>query len=251
MRKPYAKIGLIGLGAFGRLIHHHLSPYFSIVAYDLSPDAQSYAKRHNLSLEDLAITASQPIVILATPVHTLASVCQSIAPHLPAKGLVIDVASVKLKPSKWMQELLPDRVDILCTHPLFGPQSTKRGLYDHEIVLCPIRVRRLKPVVRFLEEALSLKVSITTPQDHDKALAAVQGLTHLIAKVLSGLGDLPQEHTTRSYDLMMQGLNMVSGDSDELFLAIERDNPYALDLRKRFFAQIEAFRLTLDQNDQV
>jgi prephenate dehydrogenase len=249
MRKPYSSIGLIGLGAFGRLIHHHLSPYFSIDAYDPSPEAHSYARRHNIDLNSIEVVASHDIVIIATPVHTLKSVCEEISPYLPHRGLVIDVASVKLKPSLWMQDILPQRVDILCTHPLFGPQSTKRGLYDHEIVLCPIRIRRLGPIIRFLETELQLKVSVTTPEDHDKALAAVQGLTHLIAKVLSGLGDLPVEHTTRSYDLMMEGLAMVSGDSDELFMAIERDNPYAPDLRKRFFAQIEALRNTLDQTN--
>jgi prephenate dehydrogenase len=250
MPKSFSSIGLIGLGAFGKLIHHHLSPYFAITAYDPSPEAKAYAKRQNLTLSGLDETASLPIVILATPVHTLKSVCRDIAPHLPTRGLVIDVASVKVKPAQWLKDTLPPHVEILCTHPLFGPQSTKRGLYDHEIVICPIRVRRLGPIIRFLETELHLKVSVTSPEAHDKALAAVQGLTHLIAKVLSGLGELPSEHTTRSYDLMMQGLQMVSGDSDDLFLAIERDNPYASDLRKRFFAQIEGLKSELDQKDQ-
>ena len=38
---------------------------------------------------------------------------------------------------------------------------------------------------------------------------------------------------------MMQALALVQGDSDELFMAIERGNPFAAELRQRFFAEIE------------
>ena len=89
-------------------------------------------------------------------------------------------------------------------------------------------------------------MSVTTPEAHDRALAAVQGLTHMIAKVMSGLEPLPRVHTTVSYERMMQALALVQGDSDELFLAIERENPYAAELRQRFFAEIEALRGKLE-----
>jgi len=148
-----------------------------------------------------------------------------------------------------LSEALPASVSILCSHPLFGPQSARKGISDLEIVLCPVRVRHLKPIIRFCDKTLDLKVSITTPEIHDKALAAVQGLTHLIAKVMSGLEPLPRELTTRSYDLMMQGIGLVSGDSDELFLSIERDNPFAGEVRKRFFAEIDHLRGRLEAHD--
>jgi prephenate dehydrogenase len=47
---------------------------------------------------------------------------------------------------------------------------------------------------------------------------------------------------------MMQALSLVQGDSDALFLAIERENPYAAELRARFFAEIEALRARLEDN---
>ena len=52
--------------------------------------------------------------------------------------------------------------------------------------------------------------------------------------------------TTVSYDLMMQALALVQGDSDELFMAIERENPYAAELRQRFFGEIETLRRRLE-----
>ena len=245
------KLGLFGLGAFGRLIVKHLAPYFEIYAYDPSPEARAYAKRHNVTLTTLEETAACRIVLLATPVRTLKALAERIAPHLHPHALVIDVASVKMKPAQWLLDALPKGVYILCTHPLFGPQSARKGIHDLEIVVCPVRIRRLAPILRFFRETLDLKVSLATPEQHDQALAAVQGLTHLIAKVLSGLEPLPRVHTTRSYDLMMQGVGLVQGDSDELFLSIERDNPFAAEIRKRFFHEIDALRGRLEAHDGV
>ncbi len=240
---------MFGLGAFGRLIVKHLSPYFDIYAHDPSPDSQAFAKRHNVTLCSLEEAAACRIVVLATPIRTLKALAEKIAPFVHPRALVIDVGSVKIKPARWLQDALPKSVYILCTHPLFGPQSARKGIHDLEIVVCPVRLRRLKPIVRFFEKTLDLKVSIATPEEHDKALAAVQGLTHLIAKVMSGLEPLPTVHTTRSYDLMIQGIGLVQGDSDELFLSIERDNPFAGEVRKRFFAEIDVLRSRLEAHD--
>jgi len=247
--KRVHQLGLFGLGAFGRLIVKHLSPYFDIYAYDPSPSAKAFARRHNVTLASKADTAACPIVILAVPIRAIKPLCDEIAPLVQKRALIIDVGSVKVKPAQWLLDTMPSEVSILCTHPLFGPQSAQKGINGLEMVVCPIRVAHLKPVMRFLEKTLDLKVSQTTPEHHDETLAAVQGLTHMIAKVMSGLGPLPTEHTTRSYDLLMQGVGLVSGDSDELFFSIERDNPFASDIRKRFFQEIDHLRLRLEAKD--
>lgn len=249
--KTVHKLGLFGLGAFGRLIVKHLAPYFDIHAYDPSPEARAFAHRHNVTLCSLEDAAACRIVVLATPIRALKALAEQIAPHVHPHALVIDVGSVKMKPAAWLKAALPDSVYILCTHPLFGPQSARKGICDLEIVVCPVRIRRLKPIIRFFTETLDLKVTTATPEEHDKALAAVQGLTHLIAKVMSGLEPLPRVHTTKSYDLMMQGIGLVQGDSDELFLSIERDNPFAAEVRKRFFHEIDVLRNRLEAHDTV
>lgn len=250
MSKQVQKLGLFGLGAFGRLIVKHLSPYFDIHAYDTSPHARAFARRHNVTLTSLEEVAACRIVVLATPIRTFPDLIANIAPHVHPRALVIDVGSVKMKPAEWLSQGLPESAYILCTHPLFGPQSARKGIHDLEIVVCPVRIRRLAPIVRFFRETLDLKTTVATPEQHDRALAAVQGLTHLIAKVLSGLEPLPRVHTTRSYDLMMEGVGLVQGDSDELFLSIERDNPFAAEVRKRFFAEIDALRTRLENHDR-
>ena len=81
---------------------------------------------------------------------------------------------------------------------------------------------------------------MTTPEEHDREAAMVQGLTHLIAKALVQMEPLPTRMTTRSFDLIAAAVDMVRHDAPAVFEAIERTNPYAADVRRRFFALASA-----------
>jgi prephenate dehydrogenase len=95
---------------------------------------------------------------------------------------------------------------------------------------------------------LKLNVIETTPEDHDRQLAYVQGLTHLLAKVVIAL-DLPEfQLTTKTYDLMAQMVAMVRYDSDELFKAIERENPFTVEAKKAFFAAARRLEEALENS---
>ena len=63
-----------------------------------------------------------------------------------------------------------------------------------------------------------------------------KSITHLIAKVLVAMEPLPTRMTTRSFDLLMEAVGIVRHDAPGVFQAIEQLNPYAADVRHRFFA---------------
>jgi prephenate dehydrogenase len=224
-------LGIIGFGAFGRLMARHLHPHFSIYAYDPGrPDPAP-----GVTFADAAAVARCPIVVLAMPVDRIGDAIEMIGPHLRSGTLVMDVGSVKVRPAEAMRRLLPEDVDIVGTHPLFGPQSARDGIAGLKIAVCPIRGRDAFRVAAFLRAALKLQVYITTPETHDREAATVQGLTHLIAKVLVSMEPLPTRLTTASFDMLMRGVEMVRYDAPEVFMAIERANPYSAEVRKRFF----------------
>ncbi len=224
-------LGIIGFGAFGRLMAAHLRQWFQLYAYDPAtasmPDGVEPA--------DLATVARCGVVVLATPVSQFESVIRQIGPHLRPGTLVLDVGSVKVIPAEIMLRGLPAHVDIVATHPLFGPQSAAKGLTGLKIAVCPLRGGSGPRVAAFLRRALGLTVIVTTPEDHDREAAMVQGLTHLIAKVLVQMEPLPSRMTTRSFDLLVRATDMVRYDAPEVFEAIERTNPYAASVRRRFF----------------
>jgi len=236
------QLGLIGFGAFGRLTARHLSPWFDILAHDPAADDGEGLAR----LTTLEEAAACPTVVLAVPVGVLAETVAAIVPHVTPGALILDVGSVKVKPAKVMLGL-PEGVQIVGTHPLFGPQSGKDGIAGLRIAVCPVRGEKAAwRVAAFCRKALSLKVFVVAPEDHDREAATVQGLTHLIAKVLLAMEPLPTRMTTTSFERVMQGVDMVRHDSAAVFRAIEHDNPYAAAVRRRFFDLAEQARAELD-----
>lgn len=231
----FPTIGIIGFGAFGRLMARHLSPYATLLAFDPVPIPPGCAAAHGVTPASLAEAAASPVVVLAVPVSRMDETVAAVRPHLRPGTLVLDVGSVKAGPAAIMARGLPDFVDIVATHPLFGPQSARDGVRGLKIAICPVRGRRTGRVGAFLRRGLGLRVIVTTPEAHDRDAATVQGLTHLIAKVLVQMEPLPARMTTRSFDLLMDAVGMVRHDAPEVFQAIERANPYAAEVRRRFF----------------
>lgn len=236
-------IGLIGLGAFGRLTAAHLGAHFPLIGYD--PAVTDAPK--GVTLRPLAEVAACDAVILATPVPALSATIAAINPYLCSGAVVLDVGSVKVIPAQKMLAELPSYVDIIGTHPMFGPQSARGGVRGLKIVICPIRGRD-RPLAGYLRKTFGLDAIIATPEAHDREAAMVQGLTHLIAKVLVEMEPLPRHMTTASFDLLSKAVDMVRHDAPEVFYAIERMNPYAPEVRRRFFALAAELADSLEKN---
>lgn len=224
---PQPTVAIIGFGAFGQLVARHFRDYAQVSVCD------PVVRVNDLPQVSLAQAASAQIVVLAVPLVRMQAVLTQLAPLLRPGTLVIDVCSVKLRPAKMMLDILPDHVEILCSHPLFGPQSAAAGLVGHRIAWCPLRGRSHLRVAGFLRQ-LGLRVIRTTPEQHDKEMAFVQGLTHLIARSLSELGPMPTRLATASFQKMLEAAAMVQGDSPELLRTIMSENPHAEQIRTRF-----------------
>lgn len=234
-RSQKTSLGIVGFGAFGQLAALHLARHFEISAYDPSPDVAKVAKQLGVRLASLHAVSQADVILIAAPVSSFEQVVSEIAVACRPGALIVDVGSVKVVPAEIMRRLLPNHVDIVASHPLFGPQSATAGIQGLKIAVCPIRGRRHARLAAFLRKALGLTVIVTTPENHDQESAFVQGLTHLIAKVLLGMGPLPTRMTTKSFDLLSEAISMVQHDAPEVFEAIEKANPYAETVRRRFF----------------
>lgn len=242
---PRLSVGLLGFGAFGRLVAHHLSPHATLVVHDPAVTTTGNGSQ-GILFASVADVARSDVVVLAVPVAALRTAIRDLRPHLRPGAIVLDVGSVKVEPVAVMEAELPPFVDIVGTHPLFGPESAQGGLRGHKIALCPVRGRSMARVAAFLRAKLGLRVLVTTPEAHDRDAAVVQGLTHLIAKVLTRMEPLPTRLTTRSFEHLVAATEMVRHDAPGVFEAIERANPFAAAVRERFFALAEATRAELD-----
>lgn len=184
------------------------------------------------------------LILLCIPISDMEETCQKMAPLLGAGQIVVDTCSVKRRPIDWMVEHLPASVQILGTHPLFGPDSAKEGMEGLTIALCPVRIRpEVYTEIREYLERLQLIVVEPTPEDHDEQLARGQAVFHLIAQAMKRLEWAGQAISTPGPEAFYRLVETVQHDTDQLFRDMERENPYAAQCRRRFIQEV----LALDQ----
>jgi prephenate dehydrogenase len=139
-------------------------------------------------------------------------------------------------PAQWMAEILPPYVDLVATHPLFGPQSARNGLDGLRLVVCPVRGERAEKVAAF-GRSLGLTVTVTSAEEHDREMAYVQALTHLIGRSLVNLNIPDEQLKTPSYQHLLELCGLIGSDTFELFTAIQTQNPFASEIAEAFVAE--------------
>ncbi|HOO52599.1 MAG TPA: prephenate dehydrogenase [Alphaproteobacteria bacterium] len=244
-------LGVIGVGAFGEFMLKYLIPYFNVSIYDTHRDLTKVGELYNVEICDLNYICDCDIVVLCVPVVHMEEAMASIQHRLRKGQLLVDLCSVKVNPIKLISDALPKGVEFISLHPLFGPQSGKHGISGLNVTICDVgKTNRSDCIRKFLGDTLNLKVHETTPEQHDKEMAYVQGLTHMIAKVYSRM-DVPEIHQkTKTYTLLSEMVDMIRYDSDELFLAIQRDNPFVEVTKQSFFSAVRDLEAKLSNAEK-
>ena len=182
---------------------------------------------------------SAPLIVLCVPISAMEDTCKRMAPLLREGQIVVDTCSVKERPLEWMSTHLPDSVQILGTHPLFGPDSGKKGVAGLKIALCPARIEKESyDSIRHYLQRLELVIVEVTAQEHDQQIAKSQAVFHLIAQVMKQLKWASQAISTPGPEAFERLVRTVQQDTDQLFLDIERENPYAAQWRQRFIQEV-------------
>jgi prephenate dehydrogenase len=220
------EIGIIGYGRFGQFAAERLKKDFRIVVYDRKRVRCPRGIRSG-SLEEVA---SRPLLLLCVPISEVARACVEIKAYLTPGQLIIDTCSVKEKPLQEMARLLPRFVEILGTHPLFGPDSARNGIRGLKIVLCPTRCRRVSKVKAWLERN-GLDVIVTTPARHDFEMARTQALFHFLARGVAETGIRVGRLSTPGPAKLFEDFRDVQNDSLQLFQDLHRMNRFTAAIR--------------------
>ncbi len=229
----FMSIGIIGFGRFGRLAVKYLSADFEVFVSSRSASPDDVESLGG-ALDTLESICAQDFVIPTVPISAFEGTIRTIAPIL-ADNLVIDACSVKEYPVEVMKTHLPDHVQILATHPMFGPDSALNTLTGQKIVLSRIRIedQQYDRIKKYLQ-GKGLIVIETSPENHDRQIAQSQVLTHFIGRGLSELGASDVEIDTEGYKRLMKILDVVGHDTRQLFTDLNRYNEYAREIRQSF-----------------
>lgn len=167
------KIGIIGgTGGMGTL--------FSEVFRKAGHEVFIVGRKTKMTREDAARISD--VIIISVPIRDTISVIHEIAPLLREHQVLADFTSLKISQVKAM---LTSKARVIGLHPMFGP--TVQTIRGQTIVATPARCHEedLRFFVRIFENQ-GARVTITTPAEHDRMMAVIQGLTHFKAILLAG-----------------------------------------------------------------
>lgn len=219
-------VGIIGMGRFGQLWAKILANDFTVVFFD--SDKKWLNSKGYCELADLVEQSST--IFIASPIHTIASVLQALSQYTLTGKTVMDLCSVKVYPCQLMQQYLPDDVDIIAAHPMFGPDSYSVDP-EHKLVIHSLINRNdsYQPWRHYFQ-SLGWKLLEMTPDEHDRQAAFSQGLTHFLGRVLGQIELRPEKVATLGYRKLLELVDQTCHDSEQLFVDLMRYNPYSQDM---------------------
>lgn len=136
-------------------------------------------------------------VMLCSPVGTFAGIAEAIGPHLEPGATVTDVGSTKQSVIRDVGPLLPDGVHFVPAHPIAGteysgPDAGFVTLFEGRWTLLtpppgtdPAAIERVAELWR----RCGSMIEVMEPEHHDRTLAIVSHLPHLIAFTICGTAD--------------------------------------------------------------
>ena len=237
------EVGIYGLGRFGMFWAERLSQFTTVKAYS----------RRSRTVPDCVELVSEerllkcPVLILCVAISAMEQVLRRIGSRLTDGVTVMDTCSVKVYPTELMADLLPASVDILGTHPMFGPDSGKEAIAGFPMVLCPVRIDpdSLEWWRQFFTE-LDLQVMIMDAEAHDREAAYTQGVTHYVGRVLAELGLGSSAIAPLGYRRLLSIVEQTCNDPWQLFADLQHFNSHTETMRTQL---VEAFRSVSKQLD--
>jgi arogenate dehydrogenase (NADP+) len=250
-------VGIVGFGTFGQFLASRLAKAgHSVIATsrgDYSDAAAALGVRFCRDADDFC-EAHPDVVVLATSILSSAAVLQALPlGRLKRSTLFVDVLSVKAFPRALLLSALPPGFDILCTHPMFGPDSGAGSWAGLPLVYEKVRVgpgaARAARVAAFLSffEGEGCRLEEMSCEEHDRVAAGSQFLTHTVGRVLGSMGLAPTVADTAGYRSLLSLVDNTAHDSFDLYYGLFLYNPAAPAELERLGRAFEGVRAELFQ----
>jgi prephenate dehydrogenase len=193
------------------------------------------------------------IVIISVPIEKTIEVISKIAPQMSPGSLLMDLTSLKSGPVSAMDRYAPPGVEVLGTHPMFGP--TMKCLLGQTVIFTPVNGREGKWSFRLRElfESDGARIELVSPHEHDEIMAVVQALTHFayigIGATLKALEvDVERSRHFMSpvYEIMLDFVGRILDQNPDLYASIQ-GNPLASEVRHAFIGECKRLCDLADQ----
>ncbi|OEL35718.1 Arogenate dehydrogenase 2, chloroplastic [Dichanthelium oligosanthes] len=229
---PPLRVGILGFGNFGQFIAGGIQRQGHAVLAASRSDYSAYCADHGISFFRSvdALCDEQPdVLLICSSILSTESVVRAIPFHkLRPDTIVADVLSVKQFPRNLLLEILPPGFGIVCTHPMFGPESGKHGWSKLPFVYDKVRVAEDGDQAAKCDQFLSIfeqegcRMVEMSCAEHDRYAAGSQFITHTVGRVLSQLNPQSTPINTKGYETLLQLTFIIYAQLDNLERAFEK-----------------------------
>ena len=233
------KVGIIGFGTFGQFLagrwRRQGHEIYAQSRTDYTAVAEKLGVTYVKRAEDL-IAHKVDVLVVSVSIISFDKVVKSLPAALLKKVLVVDVLSVKEYAKKVMLSSLPADCDILCTHPMFGPDSGKNSWQGLPCVFEHVRISDHHRAARFVSlfEDEGCKMVRMTCEEHDALAAGSQFVTHLTGRLLAKLDLKASPIATAGFKALLKLVDNTCSDSFDLFYALYAHNPNSSEQLQQF-----------------
>lgn len=254
------KIGIIGgSDGLGKTLIYYFRDEFKVSISARDHDkGRKVAEEMNVDYveSNKKLAAMSNILIISVPIHHTPSVIREVATFMKKGSVMIDVTSVKEKPLKTMEECLPDNVEFIPTHPVFGPRTTE--LDNQVIVLTATKKGKWYEKVYDYLDSKNMRIIETTAHHHDYMMSIVQVLTHFsFISTASAMEKLKvditetEDYESPIYNLMIDMIARIVSQNPYLTYYIQTMNNNGTQIRNAFSEAVTELRDVIEaKNDE-
>lgn len=238
-------IGVIGYGSFGQFLGKRFSDdshkVRCIDKLDRSKEADRTGLEYFPMFDVSNFLEGLDVVVIAVPLIEFEDVVKSIPANELAGKLVVEVCPLSSHPKKVLMRYLGPDVDIMSTHPMFGPSDRsgtieddahlKHGWDGQPMVYDKVRISDVRRADHFLSifDRARCQMVAMTAEEHDELTADAEFVTHLTGRVLDRHMLPPTPVSSREYAALCDVAEMTSGDTLDMFYGLFKYNPNAKD----------------------
>lgn len=255
------KFLIVGLGVIGGGYAKALTKAgYTVDAFTKKASDVMYAKEHGIArkvttIVDKKMIEDADVIIFALYPHTFIEWVEEYGKWILPKTLVTDVTGVKSEVIEQVNARLPRGVEFIAAHPMAGRESSgieysDDGVFrgaNYLITPTPKNSTEAISVCRDLGKILGFsRITILSPAEHDRMIAFLSQLTHVIAVVLMNAENIEglEKYTGDSFRDLTRIAKINDAMWSELFLmnreALLAETDDFLAVMKKFRAMLAA-----------
>ncbi|HUD18850.1 MAG TPA: prephenate dehydrogenase/arogenate dehydrogenase family protein [Patescibacteria group bacterium] len=228
------KISIVGFGRFGKVLYRLVKDDFVVTVYTRKPiNSGTEISPNTVLTNSIQDIYKSDVIFFAVPIDAFESVIKAHKKYFIPGHLLIDVLSVKLHPrSVFEKHLKGSKTQVLLTHPMFGPDSSRNGFDGLPIIMDRFKADETNYV--FWKNYFTnkhLHVIEMSARDHDRLAANSQGLTHFVGRLLDSYGLRPTQIDSLGTKKLLEVIDQTCNDSWQLFTNLQHFNPYTKRMR--------------------